>query len=85
VAEKRKNENFLLRCSLLAIIMTYIFDLRLKKFPDLDCLPKVISKKVGQTCGFASIPRRVSPPFLKLLLANAITVHQFKPFAFRVF
>ncbi len=27
---------------------------------------------VGQTCGFASIPRRESPPFRKLLLASTI-------------
>jgi len=28
-----------------------------------DCLSKVISEKVGQTCGFASHPGRDSPPF----------------------
>src|SRR5215469_17908647 len=33
-------------------------------------MPKVISEMVGQTCRFASIPCRESPPFRKLLLAN---------------
>src|SRR5215472_4907191 len=36
----------------------------------IEYLPKVISEMVGQTCRFASIPGRESPPFRKLLLAT---------------
>src|SRR5215469_3393623 len=42
----------------------------------LQYLPKVISEMVGQTCRLASIPRRESPPFRKLLLATDLTLPQ---------
>src|SRR5579864_1040077 len=35
----------------------------------IEYLPKIISEMVGQTCRFASIPRRESPPFRNLFLA----------------
>src|SRR5215472_12757928 len=40
----------------------------------LEHLPKLISEMVGQTCRFASIPGRESPPFRKLILATNLTV-----------
>jgi len=33
-------------------------------------LPKVISKKVGQTCRFAATPSRASPTFLEITFGN---------------